>query len=57
MPAAAAMNTHFSHISCRISSLSRASKPALRSAEATVSIRPEREPSSSPKLSACSSLR
>ena len=57
MPAAVAMNTHFSHISCRISSLSRASKPALSIAEAMVSIRGEREPSSSPKLSACQSLR
>ena len=45
IPAAAAMNTHFSHISCRISSLSRASKPAPSSADATVSIRCEREPS------------
>ena len=57
MPAAVAMNTHFSHISCRISSLSRASKPALRIAEAMASIRGDREPSSSPKLSACQSLR
>ena len=57
MPAAVAMNTHFSHISCRMLSASRASKPALRIAAAMVSIRGDREPSSSPKLIACQSLR
>ena len=51
MPATVAMKIHFSHISSRISSLSRASKPAPMSVDAIVSMRCEREPSSSPKVS------
>ena len=51
MPAAVAMNTHFSHISCRIDSLKPPSKPALAKSAAIAPARTERAPSSSPKVS------
>ena len=57
MPATAAMKIHFSHMSCRTASLSRASKPAPDSVEAIASIRGDRELSSSPNVSEWRSLR
>jgi len=51
IPALAAMNTYFSHISCRIALLGRASKQAPENSLPIVSMRVEADLSSSPKVS------
>ena len=57
MPAPVAIKAHFSHISCKITVLSLASKCAPDSAAAMACARGDSEPSCSPNESKCVSLR